>query len=59
MSLKEEKRCWGFDVLDVPCLSFPAAGVALDSSVFKGKALKGCGTCVEVKCQDEVRQERQ
>jgi hypothetical protein len=30
------------------------AGVALDSSVFKGKSLKGCGTCVEVKCQDDV-----
>jgi hypothetical protein len=33
---------------------FSLAGVALDSSVFKGKALKGCGTCVEVKCTDEV-----
>lgn len=33
---------------------FNLAGVALDSSVFKGKALKGCGTCVEIKCTDEV-----
>jgi hypothetical protein len=33
---------------------FMLAGVALDSSAFKGKSLKGCGTCVEVKCKDEV-----
>lgn len=33
---------------------FALAGVALDSSVFKGNPLKGCGTCVEVKCHDEV-----
>lgn len=34
---------------------FLLAGVALDTSFFKDKALRGCGTCVEIKCQDTVR----